>query len=318
MSQHRCWLAYAVLVLAIAAPYAHAAEALRIIIPTPPGGGTDGYFRVLAKEVGPLLDESVIILNVPGAGGTIGVSQLTRATPDGQTVAGVWLGPITVSPNTMKVPYAPTDYIPVVQVSSAPYVLCVHPDFPANDAAGFIAELKRNPDKYTYGNDGAGGPGQLATARILRATGASARDIPFKGAGETLTAFLGKHVDIYVGSIPPILQHMQAGAAKCLLVTSADRVAALPNTGALRDIGIPGEETILWRAVIAPKGTPADRVAKLESAFERAANSPAARKFLQDAGEQTATVQGAALRSYIDHEYDAMGTIAKSLNLAPQ
>jgi tripartite-type tricarboxylate transporter receptor subunit TctC len=233
-------------------------------------------------------------------------------------VAGIWLGPITVSPNTMKVQYTPADYIPVVQVSSAPYVLCVHPDFAANDGAGLIAELKNNPDKYTYGNDGAGGPGHLATARILRATGASARDVPFKGAGETVTSFLGRHVDIYVGSIPPILQHVQAGKAKCLLVTSADRVPALPNTAGLRDLGIANEELILWRALIAPKGTPPDRVAKLEAAFEKAANSATAKKFLADAGEQTATRKGAELRRYIDAEYEAMAKLARALNLAPQ
>jgi tripartite-type tricarboxylate transporter receptor subunit TctC len=218
----------------------------------------------------------------------------------------------------MKVQYAPTDYVPVLQVSSAPYVLCVHPGFPANDGKALIEELKKHPDKYTYGNDGLGGPGQLATARILKATGASARDVPFKGAGETLTSFLGKHVDIYVGSIPPILQHMQNGAAKCLLVTSAERVAALPQTSSLKDLGIPGEETILWRALIAPKGTPPERLAKLEGAFEKAANSPAARKFLADAGEETQVRKGAALRRYIDTEYEAMGRIAKALNLAPQ
>jgi tripartite-type tricarboxylate transporter receptor subunit TctC len=304
--------------LCLAAPAALAAEALKLIIPTPPGGGTDGYFRVLAKEVEPVLGEPVVIMNVPGAGGTIGVALMGRAPPDGQTVAGIWLGPITVSPNTMKVQYTPVDYIPVVQVSSAPYVLCVHPDFPASDGAGLIAEIKKNPDKYTYGNDGAGGPGHLATARILRATGASARDVPFKGAGETLTSFLGRHVDIYVGSIPPILQHMQAGKAKCLLVTSADRVPALPNTAGLRDLGIPGEELILWRALIAPKGTPPERIAKLEAAFEKAANSATAKKFLADAGEQTATRKGAELRRYIDAEYEAMAKLAKALNLAPQ
>jgi tripartite-type tricarboxylate transporter receptor subunit TctC len=218
----------------------------------------------------------------------------------------------------MKVPYSPTDYVPIIQVSSAPYVLCVHPDFPATDGKSLIAELKKNPDKYTYGNDGAGGPGQLATARILKATGSSARDVPFKGAGETLTSFLGRHVDIYVGSIPPILQHVQLGAAKCLLVTSAERVPALAQTSSLRDLGIPGEETILWRALIAPKGTPADRIARLENAFDKAANSPAARKFLEDAGEQTEIRKGAELRRYIDAEYTAMGRIAKALNLSPQ
>lgn len=301
----------------LAAPGAYAAEALKVVVPTAPGGGTDGYFRVLVREAEPFLKEPIIVANVPGAGGTIGVAQVVRAAPDGQTVAAVWLGPVTVSPHTMKVPYTPNDYIAVIQVSSAPYVLCVQPDFPATDGTSLIAELKRNPDKYTYGNDGAGGPGQLATARILRATGASARDVPFKGAGETLTAFLGRHVDIYVGSIPPILQHMQAGKAKCLLITSAERVPALPGVQALRDLGIPNEETILWRGLLAPKGTSPERVAQLESVFEKAANSVAAKKFLEDAGEQTQIRKGAALRRYIDDEYEAMGKVAKALNLTP-
>src|SRR5438552_2142368 len=206
------------LALAFAAAGALAAEALKVIVPTAPGGGTDGYFRVLAHEAEPLLGEPIVIVNVPGAGGTIGVAQMVRAT-DNQTVAAVWLGPITVTPNTMKVPYTPHDYVPVVQLSSAPYIVCVHPDFPASDGAGLIAELKKSPDKYTYGNDGLGGPGHLGMARILGATGGSARDIPFKGAGETLQNFLGNHVDIYVGSIPPILPHVQQVKAKCLLVT---------------------------------------------------------------------------------------------------
>ena len=305
-------------ILLAAAPVAFAAESLKVIVPTAPGGGTDGFFRVLAKEAETLLGEPIVIVNVPGAGGTIGVAQMVRSAPDGQTVAGVWLGPVTVSPNTMKVSYTPNDYIAVVQVSSAPYVMCVHPEFPANDGAGLIAELKKHPDKYTYGNDGAGGPGQLATARILRATGANARDVPFKGAGETLQNFMGKHVDIYVGSIPPVLQHAKQGRAKCLLVTSAERVPALPKTSGLRDLGIPNEETILWRALLAPKGTPPARIAKLEAVFEKAANAPASRKFLEDAGEEVAIRKGAALRDYIDREYQAMGVVAKSLKLTPQ
>ncbi|HUP96426.1 MAG TPA: tripartite tricarboxylate transporter substrate binding protein [Usitatibacter sp.] len=303
--------------LAAAAFAAPAADVLKVIIPTPPGGGTDGYFRVLVREAEPLLNESIVVTNVAGAGGTIGTTQLVRAAPDGQTVAGVWLGPITVAPNTSKVPYTPNDYVPIIQMSSAPYVMCVHPDFPANDGGALIAEIKRNPDKYTYGHDGAGGPGHLGTARILRAVQGSARDIPFKGAGDTLTAFLGKHIDIYVGSIPPIREHERGGKAKCLVVTSADRITALPNAWALRDLGIPDEETILWRALIAPRGVPPERVARLESVFERAANSAAARKFLEDAGEQVLIKKGAALRKAIDTEYEAMGVVARSLKLSP-
>jgi tripartite-type tricarboxylate transporter receptor subunit TctC len=294
------------------------AEPIKVIVPTAPGGGTDGFFRVVVKEAAPYFSDPLVVVNVPGAGGTIGVTQMVNSLPDGHTLAAVWLGPVTVTPNTMKVPYTPNDYIPVVQLSSAPYVMCVQNDFPANDGTALIEAFRKDPDKYTYGDDGAGGPGQLATARILRATNTSARDIPFKGAGETLTAFLGRHIDVYVGSIPPILQHMKSGKAKCLLVTSADRVAALPNASSLRDLGIPGEETILWRAILAPKGTSPENVAKIESAFEKAATSPASRKFLEDAGEEVLIKKGASLRESINREYEALGKVAKSLNLSPQ
>jgi tripartite-type tricarboxylate transporter receptor subunit TctC len=294
------------------------ADAIKLIVPTAPGGGTDGYFRVLAKAAEPFLKDPLVVINVPGAGGTIGLAQMVRAAPDGQTLAAVWLGPVTVSPHTMKVPYTPNDYVPVIQLTSAPYVLCVHPEFPASDGKSFIEELRKNPDKYTYGDDGAGGPGQLATERIFRAMNVHARDIPFKGAGETLVAFLGRHIDIYVGSVPPVLQYAQAGKAKCVLLTSADRIGALPSASSLRDLGIPDEELILWRAVLAPKGTPPAKIAELEAVFEKAANEPATRKFLDDAGEQLLIRKGAALRQYIDKEYDALGKLAKALNLSPQ
>jgi len=304
--------------LLLAATSAAPAQTLKLIVPTAPGGGTDGYFRILDREATPFIKDTIVIINVPGAGGTIGVAQMVHSPPDGQTLAAVWLGPVTVSPNTMKVPYTPNDYIPVIQLTSAPYVFCVHPDFPATEGKSFIEELRKNPDKYTYGDDGVGGPGQLAAERIFRAMRVKARDIPFKGAGETLTAFLGKHIDIYVGSVPPILQHAQSGKANCVLLSSADRIASLPSASSLRDLGIPDEDLILWRGVLAPKGTPPAKIAELEAGFEKAANAPATRKFLDDAGEQLLIRKGPAFRQYIDTEYDAVARLAKALNLSPQ
>jgi tripartite-type tricarboxylate transporter receptor subunit TctC len=294
------------------------AEPIRLIVPTAAGGGTDGFFRVLAKEATPFFKNPLVVINTPGAGGTIGVAQMVHAAPDGQTLAAVWLGPVTVSPHTMHVSYTPNDYIPVIQLTSAPYVFCVHPDFPATDGKGFIEELRKSPDKYTYGDDGAGGPGQLAAERIFRSMKVTARDIPYKGAGETLLGFLGKQIDIYVGSVPPILQYAQSGKANCLLLSSAERIASLPSASGLRDLGIAEDETILWRAVLAPKGTPAAKIAELEAGFEKAANQPATRKFLDDAGEQLLIRKGPALRQYIDKEYEALGRLTKALNLTPQ
>ena len=224
---------------------AYAQTVTKLIVPTAPGGGTDALFRVVSKDAQRFLGGPISIQNIPGAGGTIGLAQVVNATPDGYTLAGVWPAPVTVVPQTSKVPYTPNDYIPVIQLSTAPYIFCVHPDFPANDGKSFIEEVRKNPKKYTYGTDGLGGPAQLATERIFRAQNVQAVDVPYKGAGETIIGFLSNQIDIYVGSIPPVLQHANIGKAKCLLVSSVNRNAQFPNASSLKDIGLAKEETLL-------------------------------------------------------------------------
>lgn len=294
------------------------AQVVKVIVPTPPGGGTDGFFRVVGKEAEPFLKQGVIIDNVPGAGGTIGVGKMVTAKPDGMTLAGIWSSPLTATPHTLKAPYGPNDYIPVIELAHTPYVMCVSAKFPAKTGPELVAELKKNPDKYTFGNDGIGGTGQLAAARVYRALGVKVRDVPFKGAGETLTNFLGGHVDIYVGSPAPILSSVATGTTRCLIVTSAARVPALPDASGLKDLGIPGEETMLWRAILAPKGTPPEILKKLESAFEQAMGTPATKAYVEKAGEIVAIRKGAELRKMLDTEYATLGAIAKSLNLQAQ
>ncbi|APV50889.1 hypothetical protein BWI17_15045 [Betaproteobacteria bacterium GR16-43] len=309
------------LLLAIAAFAAAGAQAqvVKIIVPTPPGGGTDGFFRVVGKEAEAYLKQSVIIENVPGAGGTIGVAKLVNAKPDGLTLAGIWSSPLTATPHTLKAtPYSTADYVPVIELSHTPYVMCVDAKFPASTGAEFVAELKRNPDKYTFGNDGVGGTGQLSAARAYRALGLKVRDVPFKGAGETLASFLGGHVDIYVGSPAPILSSVASGKSKCLVVTSADRVPALPAAASLKDLGIPGEETMLWRAILAPKGTPPDVLRKLEAAFEQAMATPATKAYVEKAGEIVRIRKGAELRAMLETEYASLAAVAKTLNLQAQ
>ena len=303
--------------LLLASASALSAEVIRLIVPTGPGGGTDIFFRTLAKEAEPLLDASIVIINSGGAGGSIGVSQLVRADPDGLTLAGVWMGPITVAPHTVKVSYSMDDYIPVIQLTSAPYVLCVRPDFPANDGKSFVEELRKHPDKYTYGTDGVAGPGQLATERVFKALNIQARDVPYKGAGETTVALLSKTVDIYTGSVPPAVIFEKNKRAKCLLTTSAERIAALPDAISLGELGIADKETLLWRGIIVPKGTPPQTVLKIQNAFATAANSPASKKFVEDAGEQIIILTGEPFKEKIKKESGELGILIKSLGLAP-
>ena len=293
-----------------------AADPLTIIWPSPPGGGGDIYFRIFAKVIEQDFGVPVVVTNISGGGGSIGVAKMVNSKPDGTTVAGAWTGPISIAPHTLGVSYTPDDYIPIMLFSSAPYVICTRPDFPANTATELLELLKKNPNKFSFGTDGPGGLGQLAATRAFLAFGITQRDIPYKGAGESRVGLLGGHVDMYVGSIPPILQFIQSNTVKCLLITAAKRAKVLPLTTSLSEIGIPGEETVLWRAIFAPRETPPERIAYLEKILEAAARSPEAMKFLDEVGETLEIIKGPALALQLKNEYEKFRTVVNAAGLA--
>jgi len=292
-----------------------AQEVTTLIIPTGPGGGTDTLFRAIARYAEPHLNGTIVIKNAGGAGGSIGVTQLTRAKPDGTTLAGVWMGPITTAPHTIKTSYTLKDYIPVLYVDSAPYVMCVRPDFPAKTGKEFLDVLKANPNKYTYGTDGVAGPAQLASELIFRDYGIKARDIPYRGAGETMPAMLGGVVDIYVGSVPPAVSMEKAGTAKCLLLTSAKKSASLPNATSLDELKMADKELLLWHGLIAPPGTPPGVIRKIQDAFEKAVNAPEMEEFFKTAGVEKSILKGEAFADHIKKEYEKLGKLIKELGL---
>lgn len=294
---------------------AYPEKPIEIIVPSPPGGGTDIAIRLLAELTEPFLKQKLVVVNKPGGGGTVGVSLLTQAKPDGYTLGGVWNSPLTASPHTLQVAFTPDDYQPILQISSAAYVLCAAADFPANNGKELIEELKKNPGKYTYGNDGVGGTMQLAGERIFKTLGVKVRPVPFGGAGETAKNFLGGHVTFYGGSVPPIMPHIKAGKAKALLLTSAADNAALPTASGLKALGIPQEETVLWRTLIAPKGLPADVLKTLEAAFRQGASEPRFKEFLTGQGEELVIAGPAEVSKLIREEYKALGEVAKDLGL---
>jgi tripartite-type tricarboxylate transporter receptor subunit TctC len=289
---------------------------IELIVPTPPGGGTDITARLLAEVAEPILGQKVVVLNRPGGSGTVGISALTRARPDGYTLAFVWNAPLTIVPHTLDVGYGPDDYTPISQsTGGTPLIFCTRPDFPARDGKEFLERLKREPDRYTYGNDGVGATVQLAGERVFRAVGAKLRAVPFGGAGETLKAFLGGHVDIYGGSIPPVVAHVKDGKMKCLLATSVERNPALPGTTGLGELGLGDKASDLWRGVIGPKALPADRVAALEKAFRQAAQTPRFKEALVARGEQAVGSTGPEFRKAIAAEFAEHGEIIQALGL---
>jgi tripartite-type tricarboxylate transporter receptor subunit TctC len=288
---------------------------VQMIVPVGPGGSTDTVMRALIQFASPLLGQPIVIINKPGASGMIGVGTVARAFNDGYTVGGVWSGPITMAPHVSTANYKPTDYQIVAMTTDAPGALCVKPEFPAKNAAEFLEELRKNPDKYTYGADGVGGFVQFATERIFAAAGVHQRMIPYSGADQTVNAFLTETIDIYGGAIATIVPFVKEGKAKCLLVTSAKRYAALPGVDSLDDVHLAQAQTLLWRGIIAPPGVPADRLEKLRDAFSKAAMNPEFKAIAELRGEEPWDISRPDAIKYVQGEYADMEQLAKQLKL---
>lgn len=308
--------ALAAAIVAAPAQAEYPERAVTLIVPAPPGGGTDIFARQLAEMVTPILGQKVIVDNRPGAGGTVGTTQVVTTRPDGYTLGFIWNSPLTTSPQSLPVAYTPDSYEPILSIGYSSYVLCTQPDFPADTGAAMVAHLKANPGKYTYGNDGVGGTMQLAAERVFSKLGLKVRAVPFGGAGETLKNFLGRHVDIYGGSLPPVLPHVQAGKAKCLILTSAAGNPALPKAAGLKDLGIESEETVLWWGLFAPKGLPAAIKSKLTDAFMKAANDDRFKEVMHKQGATRAVKDGAATAALVRSEFAALADVAKSIGIS--
>ena len=289
---------------------------LEIVVPTPPGGGTDQVARLLAALVEPLLGQKVVVSNRPGGGGMIGMAAVTQARPDGYFLGGLWPGPLTMTPHMQAAPYTPEDYTPIVLADIAPAVLCVKPEMAANNGREFLELLRANPNKFTYGNDGVAGMMHLSTERIFIKFGIKARAVPFGGAGETVKNFLGGHVDIYAGSINSILPHVKSGGARCVLLTSKEKSDVMPQATSLTELGVPEVATNLWHGIVGPKGIPADRLAILQKAFVQAAQSDKFREMMVANGAIPLGLGGEAFRKHLDAEYIAMRDVMKALGLA--
>lgn len=292
------------------------ARPIEVIVPTPPGGGVDLSTRLLAEVAEPFLGQKLVIVNKPGGGGTVGLSAVLQAKPDGYTLASIWNAPLTITPHVLPMPYTLEDLTPVFPTGAAPLLFCVRPNFPAGTAGELVEALRRSPGRYTYGTDGVAGLVRLVGERVFRTQGVEARPVPFGGAGETVKAFLGGHVDLYLGPLSVIQPHLRAGKARCLLATARERLEVLPEVASLGDLGAPQAATGVWRGLVAPRGLAADRLAALEQAFRQATQTPRWRAYLAQHGERPAGASAVEFAELIRSEHRAFGQLVRELGLA--
>lgn len=290
-------------------------DALTLIVPAQPGGGTDTFGRFIALLMSPMIERPVNVVNIDGGGGTLGVTHLVAARPDGNTLAVVWNGPLTATPHSLTVPYSPENYKPLLSIGYSSYVFCMRSQEGPATAAEFAELLKASEGKLSYAHDGAGGTMQLAAERIFGKIGADVRGVPFGGAGESAAALMAGKVDIYGGSIPPIMPYLNSGEVICPLLTSAGSNPALPGAQGLNALDLAEEETVLWWTVLAPRDMPDDVRTNLEEKLAKTIGSLQFRTLMESKGAVHRIMGSAETEALLQKEYGALAKVAKSVLL---
>jgi len=270
-----------------AQPAGYPAKPLRFVVPYPPGGPTDLMARLLQPELQQRLGVPVIIDNKPGAGGNVGSAEVARQAPaDGHTLLLAASGPMAVNQSLYKsMPFdALTDLAPVIQISSFPLVLEVHPSLGPRTLKDFIAQSKARPDDFSYASAGNGTPQHLAGEIYAKAQTIKLSHVPYKGAGPALNDLLGGQVKVMFDIVASSLPHLQSGKLLPLAVTSAKRSPLLPNVPTMAEAGLPSVEITAWHGIAVRAGTPRPVIDRLNAALNDAFRNPAFRKKWEELG----------------------------------
>jgi tripartite-type tricarboxylate transporter receptor subunit TctC len=244
---------------------AYPARPIRLIVPFTPGGSTDILARAIGQELSRAWGQSVVIDNVPGAGGSIGADKAAKSPADGYTLLMGHIGTLAVNPSLYpKLPYNPvTDFAPVAWVARVPNVLVIHPAVPAKTTQELVALAKARPGQLNYGSGGNGSAANLATEYFKMQTGVSLLHIPYRGTVPAMTDLLGGQIQVLFTGAPAVLGQIKTGQLRALAVSSPTRLDALPEVPTVAEAGYKGFEADQWYGVVAPAATPPDIVRKL-------------------------------------------------------
>jgi tripartite-type tricarboxylate transporter receptor subunit TctC len=261
--------AYALALAAVAAGAAaqqYPSKPVRFVVPFVAGGPTDIQGRMLGEKLSQRLGQQFIIDNRGGANGNIGLEITAKAPPDGYTIVIATVGTWAVNPSLYKQPFDVTrDFAPIIQVSTSPAVLVVHPSVPARNVKELIALARSKPGQLNYGSSGVGGLGHISGALFGLMTGTKMVHIPYKSSAPSLTDLIAGQIEVLFNNAISTVPHINSGKARALAVTSLKRMQALPDLPTLDEAGVKGYDNSSWSAVGAPAGTPKEIISKLNS-----------------------------------------------------
>lgn len=286
LSTRRGWLALAAGLLAAGAVHAqgYPTKPVKLQVPFAAGGTTDLVARIIAEPLTRYLGQSVVVENKAGAGGSISAQELSHAVPDGYFlgIAGVAVTAANPAINP-KTPFNPlTDFTPIVNIAATPNVLLVGPAFPAKDYKGFIAELKANPGKYSYGSAGTGGIAHLQTELFKSLAGVEMAHIPYRGSLPALTDTMGGQIPIMFDNLPSALPFLKQKKLTAIAVAAPQRVADLPDVPTFKEVGLEPVNRMAYYGIWGPKGLPREVVDKVNAAVRKGLAEPAVKKRIEE------------------------------------
>ncbi len=294
-------------------------RAVRLIVPSAAGGGTDIVARLLAQKLSQTWGQQVYVENKPGAGQMIGIDMVAKAPSDGYTLliaaSTLALNPVMYK----KVPYDTVrDLAPISEIATLPNVLVVHPSVPAESVEQLLTLAKRNPGKYTYASAGVGTSPHMSMELFASMGGAEILHVPYKGTGPAVLDLLGGQVSMMMGNTLSVLPHIKAGKLRAIGVSSKTRNAALPDVPAIAEAGVPGYESVQWYGLLATAGTPQAIVEKIQSDAIRALKTEDLQRQLAVEGATAVGSTAAQFGALIKAEISKWTAVAKAAGIERQ
>ncbi len=312
--------------LAAAAALVSAADAqvfpsrlIRIIVPYTPGGSNDVVAREIAEGLQPRLQQTVIVENKPGAGGTVAYSYVAKSPPDGHTIL-IAPASFTMGPHLRRNPiYNPvTDFAPIDLVADVPFVMVVPTSLPVETVKEFAALAKASPGKLTFGSVGVGTPQHLGAELLKMRAGIDMIHVPFRGASNVMPELLAGRIDMFIGAINLLLPLIEDGKLRVLAVTSRQRIASLPGVPTMAEAGFPGVEVGSWVGLVAAAGTRADVISRLNGEITAIIAEPGFHRRMEAIGLDVVGTTPADYAAIIRADYEKWGQVVAAAGIPPE
>jgi tripartite-type tricarboxylate transporter receptor subunit TctC len=290
-------------------------RAIKVIVPFSAGGSTDIIARLTAQQLGKELGQPVIVENVGGAAGALGTMQAMNAAPDGYTLDIATVSTMIVYPAAHPKPqYSLENFVPITNIASMPNVIAVNPNFPAKNLKEFIAVLKANPGKYSFGTSGVGSINHMLGESFQAQAGVKMIHVPYKGSGPAMQDVIGGQIDSLFDQFPSSKGFIDAGKMRAIGVISPKRIPGY-DVMTMEEAGMKGFNDEAWYGLLAPRGTPADVVAKLTDAMKKVTANPEFRAQIEKTGARVVGNSPQEFATQIRGEIDRMKRVAKERNI---